>query len=147
MKNTSKKFIFTAAFLAVCSSFSTANAGYLGENLQIKPTSAPNAPTAPAVAPVADVPLLIIRFNQPHVYFQEPLKKVVAEVNYAKSDANYEIQSVLPISAQNSSSQNSDKALLVTAELNKLGVSTSRISSNISYSNDVINQEIRVFVK
>jgi hypothetical protein len=91
--------------------------------------------------------VLIIRFNQPHVYFQEPLKKVVTEVNYAKSDANYEIRSILPISLQNSSAQNVDKSLLVVAELNKLGISSSRINSNTTYSNDVINQEIRIFVK
>lgn len=144
MKNIIKIFIFTGAFAATFSSLSKANAGYLGENLQVKPTSATSANGASSVN---DVPVLIIRFNQPRVYFQEPLKKVVAEVNYAKSNANYEINSILPISYQNHSSQNNDKVLLVAAELKKLGIPTSRITSNSTYSNDVINQEIHIFVK
>jgi len=144
MKNIAKTFIFATAFVAACASFSTANAGYLGENLQVQPEPA----STPAVSPVEDIPVLIIRFNQEHIYFQSPLKKVVSEVKSAKADANYEVRLVLPAASQNVSSQNNDRnLLLVIAELNKLGITSSRISSDMIYSDTVQNQEIRVFVK
>ena len=130
------------SMLAFCQ-FSAAQAGYLGENLQTKQA---------ADAENATKPIMIIRFNQQYVYFQEPLKKVVQEVGYAQKNAIYEVQSVVPtaLSKEKDSSlaKESDLHLhSVLTELGKLGVSSDRLNTNVIYSDDVKSQEIRIFVK
>lgn len=45
----------------------------------------------------ADSPLMLIRFNQPRVYFQEKLTSVVAQVKAAKPQAQYSVVSYAPV--------------------------------------------------
>jgi|GEM_PF-4646256 len=100
----------------------------------------------------ADTPILVIRFNQQHVYYQEPLKQVVSEVRGVRGDAIYEVRSILPSAMQQSEDEQAAKKaetrlLLVLAELKKLGVAQDKVSADTTYSDDVKTQEIKIFVK
>lgn len=97
-------------------------------------------------------PVMVIRFNQQFVHFQEPLKKVVSEVGDAKANANYEVQSIVPSAVQKNnvpseikkSEMNLNSVLL---ELKKLHVEQSAVNSSTVYSDDVQTQEVKIFVK
>ena len=95
---------------------------------------------------------MVIRFNQQFVHFQEPLKKVVAEVVQAKANSNYEVQSIVPSAVQKnnvpSEIRKSEVNLQsVLVELKKLHVEQAAINSSTTYSDDVQDQEVRIFVK
>ena len=105
-----------------------------------------------SVANAANEPVMVIRFNQQFVHFQEPLKKVVAEVAQAKANANYEVQSIVPSAVQKnnvpSEIRKSEVNLQsVLVELKKLHVEQAAINSSTTYSDDVQDQEVRIFVK
>lgn len=111
-----------------------------------------NSQSAAAATPAADKPIMVIRFNQKYVYFQNPLKNVVDEVRKVQPDAMYEVQSIVPAKFQEWENEREQKASAahlssVVAELGKLGVLSDRIKYSSAYSNEVANQEIKIFVK
>ena len=89
--------------------------------------------------------VMIIRFNQKFVYFENSLKKVVDKVSGVKPNARYELQSVVP------NDNNSPKYLAnlrsVVAEFGKLGVSKDSLSISTVTTDLVENQEINIFVR
>lgn len=92
--------------------------------------------------------VMVIRFNQKYVYFENALKKVVDKVYAIKPNAGYEIQSVVP---NESSDTNAKKYLenlrAVVAEFNRLGISKDRISIRTDATDLVKSQEVNIFVR
>lgn len=92
--------------------------------------------------------VMVIRFNQKYVYFENALKKVVDKVYAIKPNAAYEIQSVVP---NESSDTNAKKYLenlrAVVAEFNRLGISKDRISIRTDATDLVKSQEVNIFVR
>ena len=93
--------------------------------------------------------VMIIRFNQKYVYFEQALKKVVYKVAAAKHDAKYELQSIVPSKRTNSANSNSYDTNLrnVIGILNKYKVSSDRITSSTVVSDTAQYQEIDIFVR
>ena len=94
--------------------------------------------------------VMIIRFNQPNVYFQDSLKKMVSTVSNIKPDAAYDIQSVIPSNREDIGDKykNYNQNLrLVMAELNSLGIPIERVKIDIVDSASVNNHEIRIFIR
>lgn len=92
--------------------------------------------------------VMIIRFNQKFVYFENPLRKVVDKVTNIKPEARYELQSVIP-SEKNSANAGKHEANLqnVITALGRFGVSSDRVTSSTIVSDSVKNQEINIFVR
>jgi thioredoxin-related protein len=88
--------------------------------------------------------VMIIRFNQKYVYFENSLKKVIDKVSAVKPDAKYELQSVVP------NDRNDDKYLAnlrnVVGVFEKSGVTRDRLAISNVASDLSGNQEINIFV-
>lgn len=92
--------------------------------------------------------VLIIRFNQKYVYFENALKKVVDKVYGIKPNAGYEIQSVIPNDGNDANAKKYLENLRsVVAEFNRLGIPKERISIRTDTTDLVQSQEINIFVR
>jgi hypothetical protein len=92
--------------------------------------------------------VMVIRFNQKYVYFENALKKVVDKVYAIKPNAAYEIQSVVPAeSSETNAKKYLENLRAVVAEFNRLGVSKDRISIRTDTTNLVNSQEVNIFVR
>lgn len=98
----------------------------------------------------SDGAIMIIRFNQKNVYFQNPLKMVVYRIAKEKPDARYELRSIIPEGSAKRSvngKEYGENLGSVIAVLNKFGVSTDRISVDTVVSDSIKDQEINIFVR
>lgn len=92
--------------------------------------------------------VMIIRFNQKYVYFENALKKVVDRVSAVKPNALYEIQSLVPNDSSDANSrQYLDNLRSVIASLNHLGISKDRISVRTDVTDIVQSQEVNIFIR
>ncbi len=94
--------------------------------------------------------VMIIRFNQQNVYFQDALKKMVEVVSSVKPDAEYDIQSVIPANNENIGDKYklyNQNLRLVVAGLNQLGVPIERVKIDITDSSVISDHEIRIFIR
>jgi len=87
--------------------------------------------------------LLIIRFNQKHVYFDKALATAVQSVEKAKPGSVYNVVSYTPPSIQDAQAN----LQAVTQQMQALGIPGSRIESSSQPSDEVKSQEIRIFVE
>lgn len=97
-------------------------------------------------------PLLVIRFNQEHVYYSRALKQAVANAEKVKPDVRYNVVSSLPSGKRKGQvkvSAEQAKANLsgVTTMMQQLGVPESRMSSSTENSSSVSSQEIKIYVE
>ena len=107
---------------------------------------APLAPVAQAETAMSSKDaVMIIRFNQKYVYFENSLEKVVDKVSSVKPNAKYELQSVVP--NDRNSAKYLDNLRSVVAEFGKLGVSKDSLSISTVTTDLVENQEINIFVR
>lgn len=100
-------------------------------------------------ASLADA-VMIIRFNQKNVYFQDSLKKMVEVVSSVKPDAEYYIQSVIPADKEDIGYKYkiyNQNLRLVVAGLNQLGIPIERVKVDITDSDSISDHEIRIFIK
>ncbi len=92
--------------------------------------------------------VLVIRFNQKYVYFENALKKVIDKVYGIKPNAGYEIQSVIPNDGNDANAKKYLENLRnVVAEFNRLGIPKERISIRTDVTDLVQSQEINIFVR
>ncbi|MEK6745527.1 MAG: hypothetical protein AABY33_00645 [Pseudomonadota bacterium] len=92
--------------------------------------------------------VLVIRFNQKYVYFENALKKVIDKVYGIKPNAGYEIQSVIPNDGNDGNAKKYLENLRnVVAEFNRLGIPKERISIRTDVTDLVQSQEINIFVR
>ncbi len=100
-----------------------------------------------AIVPQAKDAVMIIRFNQKYIYFENAMKKVIDRVASVKPGAIYEIQSIIP---NDGSDANAKKYLEnlrnVVGTFNKLGIGTDKLSIRTDVAN-VENQEVNIFVR
>lgn len=115
------------------------------------PTSA--APAAPAPVASNSSALLVIRFNQPRVYYDDALSQSVGVAEKAKTGVEYEVLSTipdltsLPVEQQTKlSARAKDNLRNVVLKMQQQGVSPERIRI-AEQTLKIRSQEIRIFVK
>lgn len=97
---------------------------------------------------IADDPVMIIRFNKKNVYYRNELKKVVDTVSGVRPEAVYAVQSIIPENKRYDSDMEGTENLKgVVRALSKVGVPVERIKTNVTYSDGVKTQEIRIFIQ
>jgi len=120
------------------------------------PLAAGNA-AAPQPAPPATqdaeprTPLLVIRFNQQHVYFDRVLRQAVDATEKTKAGAVYDVVSIVPSGGSREQNERisadaADNLNAVVQQLQDLGVQPSRIQASTQSSTAVTAQEIDIFV-
>lgn len=117
--------------------------------------AAPALPTPPAATASVDTlgsPVMVVRFNQGHVYYDDALIKVVNAAEKARPGASYSVVSRLPdlstLTADqqaNIATRSSENLRDVVAIIQQQGVAASRIKI-ANQKAPVKSQEIAVFV-
>ncbi len=128
---------FLAVAFGVCSMYGANAASDYNGDIQIKE----EFPAKDAV--------MVIRFNQQNIYFQNALKKMVEAVSKNKPNATYDLQSIIPSNRQdigNKYKNYNNNLRLVVGELSNLGISIDKIRVDITDSNYIDDQEIRIFI-
>jgi hypothetical protein len=114
--------------------------------------SAAPAPSRGAAAGVDDRPLVVIRFDQPDVAYEQPLYTAVSRALERKPTATFTIQAVAPNGGSpsqvavntNASRQNAENVLRA---LTNMGLPADRVSLSATMSPDVQSNEVRVYVR
>jgi len=106
---------------------------------------------APA-APVPNRPLVVIRFDDPNVAYEQPLYDAVSQALEARPAAGFELVAVSPNTgnpAQSALAANDarDRAEAVLRTLISLGLPPDRVALAASQTADVRASEVRVFVR
>ena len=175
MRLTFKTVLFTASTLALLASPAAyADLGAVGspvtpsstqpagDNAQRMPLPGNPKPAMPVVnnqsaagqaSDASGKPLIVIRFNQRHVYFQEPLKKVVNAVNdLHQPNLVYDVHSLVP-QLDNELKHKREAPIAdanlagVLAELKRLGVPGSQVRVTPVVGANVTDQEIQIYVE
>lgn len=97
-------------------------------------------------------PLLVIRFNQRHVYFDNALRKAVAGAEIAKTGVMYNIVSYVPtgraLRRDQSERADADASANLDAVLQgmqNMGVDPSRVRTATQSSDTITSQEVRIY--
>jgi hypothetical protein len=114
--------------------------------------AAPRASSAPSASIGDDRPLVVIRFDQPNVDYEQPLYTAVSRALERKPDATFTIQAVAPNAGTpadvavntNASRQNAENVL---RSLTSMGLPADRVSLSATMSPDVQASEVRIFVR
>ncbi|HEY1505290.1 MAG TPA: hypothetical protein VGF92_13375, partial [Stellaceae bacterium] len=107
---------------------------------------------APAAPSTTDRPLVVIRFDQPNVDYEQPLYTAVSRALERKPSATFTIQAVAPNGGSASEVAASTKASRQNAEkvlnsLTAMGLPADRISLSASMTPDIQSNEVRLFVR
>jgi hypothetical protein len=113
---------------------------------------APSRASAPAAPGPNDRPLVVIRFDQANVEYEQPLYTAVSRALERKPSATFTIQAVAPNAGSagevavntNASRQNAENVL---RSLTNMGLPADRVSLSASMSPDIQSNEVRVFVR
>jgi hypothetical protein len=116
---------------------------------EIKPATA--APEPVVVQPAPRVPLLTIKFDRRHVYFEKSLRQAISGVENTRAGTSYDVVSTIPVGATREQNQrfnrnaggNLDAVLMA---LNELGVGSARVHISTVSSDKVTAQEIAIFL-
>lgn len=98
-----------------------------------------------------DTPLLVVRFNQERVYYQQPLYNAVASALQAKPDVLFNIVAVVPQTGNSSADERLEKETQVrtgtlVGDMVKMGVPQSRL--HVSYQKSpAASPEVHIFVQ
>lgn len=111
------------------------------------------ATTAPTANNAGSLPLLTVRFNQPHVYYDDALGKAVSEAEKAKPGVTYDVLSTVPDLSSLAPDQQTklagrakDNLRNVVMKMQQLGVSADRIRI-ADQTLKIRSQEIQIYVK
>ena len=118
------------------------------------PRAAAPAPSRATTAPVDgdSRPLVVIRFDQANVDYEQPLYTAVSRALERKPSATFTIQAVAPNAGSaadvavntNASRQNAENVL---RSLTNMGLPADRVSLSATMSPDISSNEVRVFVR
>ncbi|HEY3919377.1 MAG TPA: hypothetical protein VGL83_16425 [Stellaceae bacterium] len=118
------------------------------------PRAAAPAPSRSGAAPASTEgqPLVVIRFDQPNVDYEQPLYTAVSRALERKPSATFTIQAVAPNAGSaadvavntNASRQNAENVL---RSLTNMGLPADRVSLAASMSPDIQSNEVRIFVR
>jgi hypothetical protein len=111
-----------------------------------------SAVAAPAAPGAGDRPLVVIRFDQANVDYEQPLYTAVSRALERKPSATFTIQAVAPNAGTaaavavntNTSRQNAENVL---RSLTNMGLPADRVSLAATMSPDIQSNEVRVFVR
>jgi hypothetical protein len=103
-------------------------------------------------ASYVDTPLMVVRFNQSRVYYQQPLFNAVSRALEAKPDVIFNVITVVPQTGSSHTNEKfaaearRDTSVFVT-DMVKMGIPQSRI--HVSYQNapNVESNEVHLFVE
>lgn len=90
-------------------------------------------------------PVMIIRFNQPHVYFQKPLASVIHQAKQKKHDVVFDVIQYIP--ATNSNTQTDSNLQSVIEAINANGIGEDRVHVSIQPSEAVSSDEVYIYVR
>lgn len=110
------------------------------------------APVAAMDTKEASRPLLVVRFNQEHVYYQRALKQAVEGAEKARPGVSYHLVSTLPTGNRKgamrpSAEQAKANVSALVDTMKKLGVDASRIKTESANSASAMSQEVRIYVE
>jgi hypothetical protein len=116
------------------------------------PAPSRTATAAPAAPGAGDRPLVVIRFDQANVDYEQPLYTAVSRALERKPSATFTIQAVAPNAGTaaavavntNTSRQNAENVL---RSLTNMGLPADRVSLAATMSPDIQSNEVRVFVR
>lgn len=99
-----------------------------------------------------DTPLLVVRFNQDRVYYQQPLYNAVSRALEAKPSVLFNIVAVVPQSSSDSFNQQAQantqaRAGTLVGEMVKMGVPQSRLRVSYQKSTFAEVPEVHIFVQ
>lgn len=109
-------------------------------------------PTVAAAQTYADTPLLVVRFNQDRVYYQQSLYSVISRAVQAKPSVMFNIITLIPQTGDSSS----DKKSTVAAQTNtnalvrdmvQMGVPQNRIRVSYQNGSNLQSSELHMFVE
>lgn len=109
-------------------------------------------PTVAAAQTYADTPLLVVRFNQDRVYYQQSLYSVISRAVQAKPSVMFNIITLIPQTGDSSS----DKKSTVVAQTNtnalvrdmvQMGVPQNRIRVSYQNGSNLQSSELHMFVE
>lgn len=97
-------------------------------------------------------PLMIIRFNQPNVYYQLPLYKAVKRAIDIYPNASFQVLSVIPTTGDfktddKSAGEASEYANLITTALTDMGLPRARFRTNYTSDSTQSYHEVRLYVR
>lgn len=97
-------------------------------------------------------PLMVIRFNQPNVYYQLPLYRAVKKTLSVYPTAYFEVVAVAPTTGEFFSDKEevgkaSEYAGLVTTTLKDMGLPNGRFRTIYAGDSTLQDNEIRIFVR
>ncbi len=100
----------------------------------------------PLSAQAVDKPLLIIRFNQTKVYFEQPLYDVIARAIQAKPSVRFKVLALVPPSSVKNGQASSVHVAGVLDAMRRMGVPDSRVSLDYQSSQGLEHEEAHLFV-
>lgn len=109
-------------------------------------------PTVAAAQTYADTPLLVVRFNQDRVYYQQSLYSVISRAVQAKPSVMFNIITLIPQTGDSSF----DKKSTVEAQTNtntlvrdmvQMGVPQNRIRVSYQNGSNLQSSELHMFVE
>lgn len=126
----------------------------VGAASTLRQSARPAAPPSRAAAPAAadDRPLVVIRFDQADVAYEQPLYTAVSRALERKPNATFTIMAVAPNAGTpgqvavntNASRQNAENVL---RSLTNMGLPADRVSLSATMSPDIQSNEVRIFVR
>ena len=133
-------------------SFATTNAPSVAGATALRQSSKPGTPARASRDKPGDRPLVIIRFDQPDVAYEQPLYTAVSHALERKPSATFTVLAVAPNAGSpaqvavntNASRQNAENVLRA---LTNMGLPADRVSLSATMSPDVQTNEVRVFVR
>jgi hypothetical protein len=131
-----------------------AAAGVAASPSVVPSRSAPpsRASAAPAASSASNRPLVVIRFDQPNVDYEEPLYKAVNSALQRKPNATFTVQAVAPqansaAEVATNTTASRDNATKVLRSLTAMGMPADRLSLSATMSPDIQGSEVRIFVR
>lgn len=104
----------------------------------------------PVSAP-SQVPLVVIRYNQPKVFYQRQLYNAVARAVAIKSDVTFEVVSFVPQTGDSSrddilQSKARQQTSMLLRDMNGMGIPPQRIRMSREAVSDATQHEIYIYV-
>ena len=104
--------------------------------------------TAQAQRDHNNTPLMVIRFNQRHVYFQRPLYTAVSRALEVKPSVRFTLVSVVPTHGGSVNHRKAEANLgQVLRNMREMGIPSSRITVNRRSSAAARSSEVHLYVR
>ncbi len=135
-------------------SFATTPTPSIANSTALRETSRPRTTTRSRTAArtAEEKPLVVIRFDQPNVAYEQPLYTAVSRALERKPSASFTVMAVAPNAGTpaqvalntNASRQNAENVL---RSLTNMGLPANRVTLSATMSPDIQSNEVRVFVR